>query len=46
MRTFLLKPHHKVKVFLFRSFFQFLDFEFHILPNVEAKEDFLRFPRF
>ena len=32
---FLLKPHHKVNVFYFGSFFsQFLDFEFHILPKI------------
>ena len=46
MGIFLLKPHHKVKVFSFRSFFQFLDFEFHILPKIEVKENFPRFPSF
>ena len=34
------------KVFSFRSFFQFLDFEFHILPKVEVKENFPRFSSF
>ena len=29
------KPHHKVNVFYFGSFYsQFLDFEFHILPKI------------
>ena len=46
MGIFLLKPNHKVKVFSFSSFFQFLDFEFHILPKVEVKENFPRFPSF
>ena len=46
MGIFLLKPHHKVKVFSFRSFFQFLDFEFHMLPKIEVKENFPRFPNF
>ena len=45
MGIFLLKPHQKVKVFSFRSLFQFLDFEFHILPKIELK-NFPRFPSF
>ena len=46
MRIFLLKPHCIVKAFSFRSFFQFLDFEFHMLPKIEVKENFPRFPSF
>ena len=46
MGTFLLKPHDIVKVFSFRSFFQYLDFDFHMLPKIEVKENFLRFPSF
>ena len=46
MRIFLLKPHRIVKAFSFRSFFQFLDFEFHMLPKIEVKENFPRFPSF
>ena len=46
MGIFLPKPHHKVKVFSFKSFFKFLDSDFHILPKIEVKENFLRFPSF
>ena len=53
---FLLKPHHKVNCFLFWVIFsQFLDFDFdiftknsskRILPKIQVKENFPRFPRF
>ena len=45
---FLIKPYRKNKVFFFcfRSFFRFLDFEFHILPDVEVKENFPGFLSF
>ena len=43
---FFLKPHHKVKFFSCRSFFQFLDFHFYILPKIELKSKFPRFQSF
>ena len=46
MGIFLIKPHHKVKDFSFRSFFQILDFEFHILRKIELKENFPKFLKF
>ena len=43
---FLLKPHDKVNCFLFWVIFsQFLDFVFDILPKIQVKENFPRFPR-
>ena len=36
----------KLKFFLPSHFFQFLDSEFHILPKIEVKENFPRFPSF
>ena len=46
MGIFLVKPHHKVKVFSLTTFFQSLCFEFHTLPKLDVKEKFSRFPSF
>ena len=43
---FLLNHIVKLKVFLLGHFFRFLDFELHILPKIEVKENFPRFLSF
>ena len=42
---FQIKLHLQVKVFsVLCHFFWFLDIEFHILPKIEVKKRFMRFP--